>query len=175
MNIEQLFSQADEIIDAKGGQEKTAATIPAGEDSVIKMANALIAREDSVESVDMQPEVDKGDGYDKSLIQKVAESIAIADALSNFETFRKISILEKSASDRGIPQEEIDKYISKKLAGLKSSLAKSLTLPGALLGATAIAGAGGAGYATGNKKGEKKGYKDALSDVNQAFSQYSGT
>lgn len=175
LKIEDLFSQADEIIDARSGQEKTASVSTTKEDDEItKIANALLAEEDTTQTIDMQPKVDKGND-DETLIEKVAKSLAVTEVLMNLTEFNKIAALEQAAIDKGIPQEQIDKFVTEKVAGLKGEgvkgLAKALTLPGAILGAGGAAGA--VGYVQGKKKGKEKGYSQALQDVNQAFSQYS--
>lgn len=174
LNIEDLFSQADEIIDARGGQEKTASVQPAHEDDEItKLANQLIAEDSATNTIDMQPKVDKGHDAE-TILEKVAMSLAVTEVLINLNEFKKIAELEKVAQSKGIHQDIIDKFVSEKVANIKAEgikgIAKALTLPGAILGAGGAAGA--AGYVHGKKKGKAKGYDQALQDVNQAFSNY---
>lgn len=169
LSIEQLFAEADQLIE---GREKTAsdkAPSPELDDEVVKMANLLMEGSDIDPGSSINPP--QPVVQERPIMEKVAEALAITEVLMNLNEYQKVAQFEKAAQEKGIPQEKIDSFISEKFASLKGkSLAKALTLPGAILGTGGAAGA--AGFYAGKEKGKKKGYDTALEDVNKAFARY---
>jgi hypothetical protein len=152
-SIDDILNEADALINSRS-QEKVAAAAPVLDDDVTSLAR-LLSMDAPATVKTAQPEI-----FEMNLNEKVAHALAITDTLTHIEELMKIASFEEAARERGIPQDQIDKFISEKLA---FNSASKHVIPAAV--------AGVAGYAVGSKKGKEKGYNKALDDVSSAFSQ----
>lgn len=151
LNIDQLMSDADSIIEKVASRQSQSKTV---EDSEIDSLLREFTKVASQESV-----VDEEASKVRTLIEKVAYARAIDFTIQAMPTLQKIAQFEKTAKAKGYSDEQIQQYFEKSAAG--KALMRKLVPYAA--GAGALGATGAAGY----KKGKSTGRDEALDDVNQ--------
>ena len=144
-SLEQLISDADQIIEKRAAAPKAQAAVDDGE--VVKLASLLAAKD-----------APQADTFQMTMLEKVAHSIAIVETIQQLEQLEKIAKFEEGCRGKGFSEDQINAFLEKR--GFKE--VSKYVVPAGL--------AGLAGLAYGHHKGKEKGYRKALGDVQSAFS-----
>ncbi len=154
MRLDQLIAQADEVIEKRASKQEPPVTAASDHDEVVKLASFLENMEPGHATSEPSP-------FEMNFVEKLACSVAMVEALNNFEEFQKIAEFQEQALASGYTQAQVDEFLEKKALKVPASV----TIPALALMA---------GGAAGHMHGKKKGYSKALEDVQHAFSQTHG-
>ncbi len=154
MRLDELIAQADDVIEKRASKQEPPVTAASDHDEVIKLASFL-------ENMEPTQEASEPSSFEMNFVEKLACSVAMVEALNNFEEFQKIAEFQEKALASGYSQDQVNEFLEKKALKVPASVA---------IPALALA----AGGAAGHMHGKKKGYNKALEDVQHAFSQAQG-
>ena len=125
-SIDQLLAEADRIIEKKAST-KVATNVVSSGDDVDKLASMLEA--DLGFSVTQEKVAAPKEIIDTPF-EKIARSLAIAEALVNLNEMKKIAEFEAKAKAAGYSESKINEYIEKKASETISPLGKLLDILG---------------------------------------------
>lgn len=109
--IDQLISEADDLINAKVAAAKSRPAQPSAE--IQKLAEELLS---SVPPEDHREKVATESESTLSGIAKIAEAVAITDTLLNMPTFIKMATLEAKCLEAGHSSEQVQAFFEKNAA-----------------------------------------------------------